>query len=262
MSTDPLQVHAILAPNTPDQPLHIAAWQNRVKIARLLIAAGADLNARGLHGWTPLHYAAHHGSPTVAQVLINSGADINQKDEVGFTPLFKATRSREPEAARIEQMLVKAGAIVDLNTAVCLGDLQRIHQILAADPDAVQHAPFPLDLVYDAVIAINGRLGRECPVGDDWTPEKAQNVLIKYRPLLDMLIEHGADIDGIGFAGRPPLFVAVQMDHPLIAEILLHHGANVNYRIREGRDAWHVASNPRSAESVRQLLMKYGFTSP
>src|SRR5438046_2784133 len=42
-----------------DTPLHLAAAGYRVEIMRMLLAAGADVNAAGRHrGGTPLHYAA------------------------------------------------------------------------------------------------------------------------------------------------------------------------------------------------------------
>merc|ERR1712166_1019424 len=41
-----------------ETPLHLAALHNRCEVAQILIAAGADLNAKSNNGWTPLHRAA------------------------------------------------------------------------------------------------------------------------------------------------------------------------------------------------------------
>jgi len=42
-------------------PLHEASWQQEYDVAKLLIARGADVNARNKDAWTPLHSAARGG---------------------------------------------------------------------------------------------------------------------------------------------------------------------------------------------------------
>ena len=37
-------------------------------------------------GWTPLHFAADKGHVQVAELLLAKGADIEAKDKVGATP--------------------------------------------------------------------------------------------------------------------------------------------------------------------------------
>ena len=67
--------------------LHRAAKENRVDIARALIARGADVNARDKYGSTSLEGAAFHNSLEVAGLLIERGADVNTRDKDGSTPL-------------------------------------------------------------------------------------------------------------------------------------------------------------------------------
>ena len=58
--------------------------------AELLLAKGADVNAKDTSGSTPLSMAAYAGNKDVAELLLAKGADINAKDKNGNTPLQNA----------------------------------------------------------------------------------------------------------------------------------------------------------------------------
>ncbi|MBS0240626.1 MAG: ankyrin repeat domain-containing protein [Proteobacteria bacterium] len=49
--------------------------RNRIDILRSLIAAGADINVRGVNDWTPLHMAAYRNDIEAVRVLLEAGAD-------------------------------------------------------------------------------------------------------------------------------------------------------------------------------------------
>jgi ankyrin repeat protein len=81
-------------------PLHSAAAAKELEIARLLIASGADVNARQAEmGFTPLHEAAGNGNVEFVQLLIEKGADINVKTNDGKTPLDFAIERNQPAVA-------------------------------------------------------------------------------------------------------------------------------------------------------------------
>jgi ankyrin repeat protein len=70
--------------------LAIAAEEDFVEIASLLIEGGAGVNARSNDGNTPLMYAAVEGNRDIALLLMERGAEINGVDTIGQTPLIKA----------------------------------------------------------------------------------------------------------------------------------------------------------------------------
>jgi ankyrin repeat protein len=53
----------------------------------MLLARGAQVNARQQGGWTPLHPAAHNGDGELARLLLNNSADPNLASDDGKTLL-------------------------------------------------------------------------------------------------------------------------------------------------------------------------------
>jgi len=80
-------------------PLMFAARENDLESARILIQAGADVNALGADGKDALGLALFDGSYDVASLLIDSHANVNHADAQRFTPLFWAVDRRNMETA-------------------------------------------------------------------------------------------------------------------------------------------------------------------
>jgi len=104
-------------------PLHHAARAvSDTILINLLLAGGADVNARDRRGRTPLHEAARaNPNPGVITALLASGADVNARDLRGTTPLHDAVRLHpnpreipDPElVGALLQTLLGAGADID-----------------------------------------------------------------------------------------------------------------------------------------------------
>lgn len=75
-------------------PLHYAARDNRVESARILLAAGADIEQRDPNDITPLLMAIGNNQLETARFLIGAGADVNASDWYGRTPLWQAVEVR------------------------------------------------------------------------------------------------------------------------------------------------------------------------
>ena len=78
-------------------PLASAAAAKQTELARVLIAHGANVNARGATGHVPLHEAAANGTVELVKLLIDSGADVNAKTDDGKTPLDFAIEYKRDE---------------------------------------------------------------------------------------------------------------------------------------------------------------------
>lgn len=127
-------------------PLMIATRANRVEIARLLIEAGADVNAKDNIRDTPFLYAgaegrdeiltlilatgkaklddtnryggnalipaAHHGHPSTVKILLEAGVEVNHVNALGWTALLEAVLLGDggPVYQQIVGLLVDAGA--------------------------------------------------------------------------------------------------------------------------------------------------------
>jgi cytohesin len=57
------------------------------------------VNAKDGGGWTPLHHAAYGGHKEIFEILIANGADVNAKMEDDDTPLDMAIKRRRTETA-------------------------------------------------------------------------------------------------------------------------------------------------------------------
>ena len=83
-------------------PLHLAAFFGHKEAARLLLDAGADLQAISSNSLrnTALHAATAGGHAGLALMLIDRGADVNVADAGGHTPLHIAAEAGLVEAVR------------------------------------------------------------------------------------------------------------------------------------------------------------------
>ena len=170
--------------------LHIVAdWPGHVpngaQMVAVLIAAGADVNARMTHrrpgesSESPLHWAASSDDVAVLDALLDGGADIETPGAVhtGGTAMSDAVVFAQWNAAR---RLLERGAATTLWQAAALGLLDRVDAICAAD------MPSKRDLTNALWHACNG----------------GQQAVAAF------LLDRGADLYWVGYDHKTPSDVA------------------------------------------------------
>jgi len=164
-------------------PLHLAASFGEDRTARVLIDAGADVNAVGPQGKTPLHLAAASGRLAVVRALIDAGADVKAATEMDETPLHTAAARGHRE---IVELLIERKA--DVN----------------AKMKEMTYSPQPKGSITPMLVALNGGHADVVRVlakaGGLPAVDGAKNATAllpaaagsKHRALVRLLIEQGA----------------------------------------------------------------------
>jgi ankyrin repeat protein len=159
-------------------PLHVAAdwpgyFPNGRQVVQILIAAGADPNARHPGDETPLHWAASSDDVDVAGALIDGGADIEVPHGSIGTPLDNAVGYACWHVARL---LVARGAVVDkLWHAAALGLMDRLAELFDKRQDVT---PEELSQAFWHACAGGQRRAAEYLLGHgaylNWVPDYAK----------------------------------------------------------------------------------------
>ena len=110
-----------------------AAREGDLASARLLVAAGADVNAIAGDGKDALGLAIFNGNYELASFLVDNKSNLNQADTQGFTPLFWAVDRRNMETAPNFPWMVTADPLPLIQQAArCRRQSERARQQHAA----------------------------------------------------------------------------------------------------------------------------------
>jgi hypothetical protein len=91
-------------------PLQLACFFGHSEVAAYLIEKGADVHAVAQNAMQiqPLHAAVAGQYADIVELLIAHGADVNARQQSGFTPLMAARQNNDKE---IEALLLATGAV-------------------------------------------------------------------------------------------------------------------------------------------------------
>lgn len=210
--------------------LHWAAWHDEVRVAKMLLDAGADATATNRYGVRPLSLACLNGNAQLVRLLLDAGADPNTELAGGETVLMTAARTGLLPTVRL---LLDRGADVHAK--------ERRGQTALMWAAADGHA--------DVVAAlIDAGADFQAPLPSGFTP-----LLFAVREgrtsVARVLLERGVDVNAAYPRGKSsskaqrnltsPLIMAVENGHFDLAKFLLDAGADPNDQ-RSGFTALHT----------------------
>ncbi len=210
-------------------PLQWAVYEGDAAQVRRLIERGADVRAANRYGATPMSLAAEVADTEILKLLLDAGADADSPNAEGMTALMLVARTGNVEAAKL---LVDRGATIDAResfggqTALMWASARRHPEMIdflvanGADVDARSAVRD-----YQRHIQAEGR-PKSLDTGG-FTPllyAARENC----RACVEVLLEHGADIDLPDPDGVSPLHVAVMNANWDLAKDLIEAGADVD----------------------------------
>jgi RNA polymerase sigma-70 factor (ECF subfamily) len=163
--------------------LAAAAYANELDVARMLVRAGSDVNAKDATGQGPYLIATSEvgDDPALLELLVGGGAEVNDKDRYNGTGLIRAA---ERGHARIVRRLLRTGIAVSRGSSAprALGVRARKNlRIAVANLDTMhvsltQEMPVAAPLAYRA-----GPVTRAAAQGERGTRDDSQAWLAALR---------------------------------------------------------------------------------
>jgi len=188
--------------------LHMAVTGGLEELSRLLIEYGADVNVRtGYHKLVPLHQASSGGHLSIIKLLLEKGADINATSAAGWTPLHAAKNKETAE------LLVNNGADVNavsekgltpLSEAVSMGNTELAKYLVEKGADASHK----LTNTNRTLLHYAGSAGTAA-----------------------YLLSLGIGVEARDAWGYTPLHMAAEAGNMDVAEFLINRGADINAKI-------------------------------
>ena len=213
---------------------------------KLLIAQGANVNARSKNKYSALMIAARYPDATpVMNLLLDRGAAValprgSSPPLFNASPLFGATQSRN---AAIIPRLCKAGDNVNAKTII-MGQFPSTPLITAVTQDG---AP-----VMKALLDCGAKA--DAP-DDDGITALSWAAIGNDVEVAKLLISRGAMVNHVDKKGMTPLMYAASIDFgdSTMVDLLLKAGANPIVKSKEGRTAGELAKAYHHTQVTKSL---------
>jgi len=189
--------------------LHLAAKLGDAALCRILLDAGAEAGLGGRYGKTPLRLAVDGNHAQVVFLLLEAGADPRAADNSALDQAAGAGN-----LALLEPMLAQVPSGKPMQEALN----RALHRAMGGEAEHLATARFLLDQGAE----VDTRHAEDTPL---MAAARAGNL-----PLVQLLIERGAELDATGRLGWTALARAVK--HVDVVRCLLEAGARVDGAIR------------------------------
>ncbi len=224
---------------------------------RVLLAAGADVNATDKRGATLLLSAYQSGYDEVVDFLLRHGADVNRADNEGTTPLIYIYASRPKPVDQVRRLL-EAGA--DVNAATRAGETPLL-AVLARDSEEAEEARLEhVDLLLAAGARTDAAYRHvKNTICDDVQPRGTTPLMLAADRgslgVVEALLQAGAGVDAEDRHGRTALVLAARNGHAEIVDRLRRAGASGDVDVPRFRAAALMkAASAGDVAEVRALL--------
>ena len=231
-------------------PLMFAAREGDLESARLLVNAGANVNAIAGDGKDALGLAIFNGNYDFASFLIDSKSDVNHADTQGFTPLFWAVDRRNMETAPNFPWLITADPLplikklldAGANPNALVNNTPRA-RMRAGSPrivfaTALMRAAFSADLELvkmllsykgdPKIISSDGETMIEAAAGLGFIQGYSKGKTAAERlEVVKLFVGLGADVNQADDYGITPLMVAGNMGDTAVIQYLVDAGADL-----------------------------------
>lgn len=199
--------------NLMDKQLLLSATLGDTETTMKLIKDGANINVEGDNGETPILAAVYQNHIETVKALIDAGADIEIQDEKQSNPFLYASREGYTD---IVKLLINAGA----NTK----ETTRSGGTALISASERGHVEVVKELLEHTDIDVNYKNNR----GGTALLETIVlgNGSDSHKRVIQMLIEHGADVNMANNEGNTPLQHAEKRGFKDIANMLRVAGAN------------------------------------
>jgi cytohesin len=203
------------------------------------------------------------GEVDVATILLAAGADLNARDRDGATPIDKAVRA--DHSKMVSALLVRGAQRPALHEAILHGQTDLVRVLLEGGADPNRQSPegsTPLDdaclkgekEIVSLLIAHGAKVGVRNKSGATPLHDAA---LGGNRDVIQLLLEHGAEIDARDQeSGASPLFYAASWGREEAVETLLSRGADPGLPNRRGQTPFEAARENDHKE-VADLLRRH-----
>ncbi|KAM9306007.1 protein TANC1 [Gastrophryne carolinensis] len=253
-----------------------------VKVSRLLISAGANVNYRTevLNNAPIQCVQAHLGHQEMVTLLLEFGAAVDGMSESGMTPLCYAAASGH---LSIVTLLCKKGAKVDhidkkgqsaLVHSALRGHCDILKFLLNCDWTSSNQQPnyirrsHALQQALTAAASMGHTEVVRCLLNHekDYPMDINENDTLWGETAVtaaagrgklevcELLLDHGAILSRLNRRGISPLFCAVRQGHWQVARLLMQHGCDVNLSDKQGRTPLMVAACEGHCGTVEFLL--------
>ena len=234
-----------------DTLLISAVKKGRTEIVKLLLAAGADIDATNKHGMTALLLATEKKFTEIAKVLLSAGAYVNARTETGWTALILASNNGDTE---IVKLLLAAGADANAKniwgmTALQIAEEKKNFKIVLMLRAAGQ--PQPAQSSRSSKTASRLRSQKAAPgalVRELISSVRSGDLLEVQR-----LLASGAKANAKDNQGCSALMWAAMNGHTKIVKALLAAGANPCVADKKGWNALKFADMNGHTEIVKLL---------